>query len=84
MHRTFRPAARVFLAAVLLLALTLPASAFFWDREPAVLTVDDFSKNGLVGTAISFTAEDFAPRTGTRTTWPASPSRPSPTRGRAS
>ena len=64
MHRTFRPAARVFLAAVLLLALTLPASAFFWDREPAVLTVDDFSRNGLVGTAVSFTSEDFAPRDG--------------------
>ena len=64
MNRTFRPAARVFLAAVLLLSLTLPASAFFWDREPAVLTVDDFSRNGLVGTAISFTAEDFSPRGG--------------------
>ena len=64
MNRTFRPAARVFLAAVLLLSLTLPASAFFWDREPVVPAVDSFSKNGLVGTAVSFSPEDFSPRNG--------------------
>ena len=64
MNRTFRSAARAALAAVLLVSLTLPASAFFWNRDPAVLTVDDFSKNGLVGTTISFSSEDFIPRDG--------------------
>ena len=59
-----RPVARrAVLASMLVLSLalslTVPASAFFWNRKDDTPSVADFSKNGLVGTVISFTQEDF-------------------------
>ena len=59
-----RPVARrAVLASMLVLSLalsfTVPASAFFWNRKDTSPSVADFSKNGLVGTVISFTQEDF-------------------------
>ena len=57
------PAFRRMLAPVLALALvctlSLPASAFFWNKKTDVPSVSDFSKNGMVGQVISFSAEDF-------------------------
>lgn len=54
---------RIFTAGVLLpalvLALSLPASAFFWKKQGEP-TVADLSKNGLIGSAITFSEEDFA------------------------
>ncbi len=47
------------LALSLALPLTVPASAFFWNRKEENPVVADFSKNGLVGTVISFAQEDF-------------------------
>ena len=52
------PAFRRMLAPVLALALvctlSLPASAFFWNKKTDVPSVSDFSKNGMVGQVISF------------------------------
>ena len=45
---------------MLLGAMALPSSAFFWNRKSDVPSVMDFSKNGLLGEVIAFTAEDFA------------------------
>ena len=57
------PAFRRMLAPVLALALvctlSLPASAFFWNKKTDLPSVSDFSKNGMVGQVISFSAEDF-------------------------
>ena len=57
------PAFRRMLAPVLALALvctlSLPASAFFWNKKTDVPSVSDFSKNGMVGQVISFSAGDF-------------------------
>ncbi len=51
------PAFRRMLAPVLALALvctlSLPASAFFWNKKTDVPSVSDFSKNGMVGQVIS-------------------------------
>ena len=56
------------LASLLVLSLafslTVPASAFFWNRKDENPSVADFSKNGLVGTVISFTQEDFVLKNG--------------------
>lgn len=60
-HSLRRAAAPLLLAAVAC-ALISPASAFFWSRRDDAPQVSDFSKNGLIGTSISFTAEDFQPR----------------------
>ncbi|MCI8688403.1 MAG: cadherin-like domain-containing protein [Lawsonibacter sp.] len=58
-----RTSLRRALAPVLVLALaftlSLPASAFFWNKKTEEPYVADFSKNGLIGSAISFAAEDF-------------------------
>ena len=47
-------------ALALLAACTLPASAFFWNKKEEAPSVAGFSKNGLIGTVISFSAQDFA------------------------
>jgi len=44
----------------LALALSLPVSAFFWDKKTEAPTVADFAKNALKGETIRFTAEDFS------------------------
>lgn len=48
------------LCATLLCSMTIPASAFFWNKKADAPSVTDFSKNGLLGEVISFTEEDFA------------------------
>ena len=47
------------LALALVCTLSLPASAFFWNKKTDVPSVSDFSKNGMVGQVISFSAGDF-------------------------
>ena len=57
---TARRGLTLLLALMLLGAMALPSSAFFWNRRSDVPSVMDFSKNGLLGEVIAFTAEDFA------------------------
>lgn len=60
MKRNFlRRAAAPLLALSLIFSLALPASALFWNRKPEATYVEDFSKNGLVGSAIVFDPADF-------------------------
>ena len=59
---SLRRAAAPLLLAAVACALVSPASAFFWSRKDDAPQVSDFSKNGLIGTTISFTAEDFQPQ----------------------
>ena len=56
---TARRGLTLLLALMLLGAMALPSSAFFWNRKSDVPSVMDFSKNGLLGEVISFTDEDF-------------------------
>ena len=55
------------LTLALAVSLAVPASAFFWNKKAAQPYVEDFSKNGLIGSAISFTPEDFAVRPDAKT-----------------
>ena len=60
MKRNFlRRAAAPLLALSLIFSLALPASALFWNKKPEAPYVEDFSKNGLVGSAIVFDPADF-------------------------
>lgn len=56
---SLRRAAAPLLALALALSLSLPASALFWNKKPEAPYVEDFSKNGLVGSAIVFDPADF-------------------------
>lgn len=56
-------AATPVLALALALSLSLPTSAFFWNKKTNMPYVEDFSKNGLIGTIISFEREDFVVKT---------------------
>jgi len=56
----FRRALAPALALALVCALASPASAFFWNKKDSAPYVEDFSKNGLIGSAISFSPEDFS------------------------
>ena len=62
-------AARRGLILLLFLALlgvmSLPSSAFFWNKKGEGAKIINFSKNGLLGEVITFTAEDFALSGGT-------------------
>ena len=62
-------AARRGLILLLFLALlgmmSLPSSAFFWNKKGEGAKIISFSKNGLLGEVITFTAEDFALSGGT-------------------
>ena len=64
---SFRRAAAPVLALALAVSLTLPASAFFWNKKTDPPYVADFSKNGLIGSAIAFTQEDFAVKPDSKT-----------------
>ena len=55
-RRALVPALALFTAC----ALALPASAFFWNRDSGTPALRSFSKNGLIGSTISFAPEDFA------------------------
>lgn len=60
MKRNFlRRAAAPLLALSLIFSLALPASALFWNKKPEAPYVEDFSKNGLIGSAIVFDPADF-------------------------
>ena len=60
----FRRGLAALLTLMLVCALPLSASAFFWDKKEETPAVADFSKNGLVGEAITFSAQDFAVQSG--------------------
>jgi hypothetical protein len=51
------------LALALIGALMSPVSAFFWNKKEDGPKVSDFSKNGMVGSIISFDQKDFAVKT---------------------
>lgn len=55
----FRRVLSPVLALALIGSLMLPASAFFWSKKDKDPTVDDFSKNGIVGQVISFSPDEF-------------------------
>ncbi|MEY8402424.1 S-layer homology domain-containing protein [Oscillospiraceae bacterium 44-34] len=61
MKRSFSPrrAAAPLLVLVLAFSLSFPASALFWNKKNAEPYVEDFSKNGLIGSTIAFDAADF-------------------------
>ena len=48
------------LTLALAFAVSLPVSAFFWNKTSDSPVVADFAKNALMGEAIRFSAEDFA------------------------
>lgn len=65
-HPLFRRGLAAVLTLMLVCALPLSASAFFWDKkEEEVHAVADFTKNGLVGDTIAFSPQDFAVESGT-------------------
>ena len=55
----FRRALAPLTALALVLTLTPSASAFFWNKKADAPKMADFAKNGLIGSVISFSAEDF-------------------------
>ena len=59
LSRSLRRAALPVLALAMVLSLTLPASAFFWNSKKEASAPKDFSKNGMIGSVISFTPEEF-------------------------
>ena len=61
---SLRRGAAPLIALALVCSLTLPASAFFWNKEKEGPYVEDFSKNGLIGTIIPFEQEDFVVKSG--------------------
>lgn len=58
-RNSLRRAAGPLLALALAFSLALPTSAFFWSKKTEAPYVADFAKNGLIGSAIAFAAEDF-------------------------
>ncbi len=56
----FLPVLAAALSLLLILALPLSASAFFWNKKEDAPSVADFAKNGLVGDSITFSSQDFA------------------------
>ena len=71
------------LALALACSLTLPSSAFFWSKKTDAPYVEDFSKNGLTGSSITFDITDFTVGPTARPPLAASPSTACPTRARA-
>ena len=55
----FRRSAAFAVCLSLSLLLAVPASAFPWGKSGQPVYVADFSKNGLIGTVISFESGDF-------------------------
>lgn len=70
MNRSFslRRAAAPLLALALAASLVLPASAFFWNKKTDAPYVEDFSKNGLIGSIIAFEQTDFVVKTDNKAT----------------
>lgn len=59
-----RRAATALLGAVLLCSLTVPASAFFWNKKSEPSAVTDVTRNVLIGGTLHFSSEDFSPTAG--------------------
>lgn len=57
--RSFRQVMAPFLLLAMIGSLALPASAFFWNKKSETPAARDFSKNGMIGSSISFTPEEF-------------------------
>lgn len=57
--RGFRQILAPVCVLAIMFALALPASAFFWNKKTEAPSLQDFSKNGMFGTVISFTPEEF-------------------------
>lgn len=66
-HSSLRRAAAPLLALALAFSLALPASAFFWSKKTDAPYVADFSKNGLIGSVIVFSPEDFVVKPDSKT-----------------
>lgn len=58
-RKSLRRASAPLLALTLAFSLALPASALFWNKKSEAPYVEDFSKNGLIGSAIVFDPADF-------------------------
>ena len=54
------------LALALLWPLSAPASGFFWNKKADGPKMEDFSKNGLIGSVIVFEPEDFVVQSGSQ------------------
>lgn len=57
--RGFRQILAPVCVLAIMFSLALPASAFFWNKKTEAPSLQDFSKNGMFGTVISFTPEEF-------------------------
>jgi len=59
-----RRAAAVLLGGVLVYSLSIPVSAFFWNKKVPSTTQTGITRNVLIGSTLHFSAEDFAGTTG--------------------
>lgn len=59
-----RRSGALLLSLVLLITLSLPVSAFFWNKKASSPTIPDFSKNALVGDTVTFSDQDFSVQNG--------------------
>lgn len=59
-----RRSGALLLSLVLLSTLSLPVSAFFWNKKASSPTIPDFSKNALVGDTVTFSDQDFSVQNG--------------------
>lgn len=66
-HSLPRILAFVLIPAILCFGI-LPTSAFFWKRSDSAPYVADFSKNGVIGSIISFESSDFVVETKNKAT----------------
>ena len=54
------------LVLALLWPLSVPVSGFFWNKKSDGPKLEDFSKNGLIGSVIVFEPEDFVVQSGSQ------------------
>ena len=59
-----RRSGALLLSLALLGTLSLPVSAFFWNKKASSPTIPDFSKNALVGDTVTFSDQDFSVQNG--------------------
>ena len=59
-----RRSGALLLSLVLLSTLSLPVSAFFWNKKASSPAILDFSKNALVGDTVTFSDQDFSVQNG--------------------
>lgn len=56
-----RRTATTLLGAALLCCLTVPASAFFWNKKSDTSSMTDVTRNVLIGGTLTFSPNDFTP-----------------------